>query len=102
MKDKRIKLQTEQEAREFVEYLIKESKRLVRRFEKNTADNNQASEALIAYITKYPELFFGDREMIENDMFKWALKENIKATQKLLDTIQEKEDEIGFPVIHKY
>ena len=97
-----IATSTEQEVEAFLEHLIQEAEKIRRKLQNTNSGNNQRAEVLIKYIQKYPELFMGNIEYIERDMLKWALRKHIDTMQALLAAIQECEDELGLPIIHKY
>jgi len=100
--DENIKECTEQEAKAFIKDLVKRSKGIYRKFANAAFDNIERAKAFAAYIEKYPGLFADHLDYVECDFFKWTLRESITQTQLLLDKIQQTEDELGLPVIHKY
>jgi len=93
---------TVQEVEQWLKNLIKQSKKIYRKFGGAAYDNIERAKAFIMYIEKYPELFADNSDYVELDFFKRVLRESITQTQSLLDKIQETEDKIGMPVINKY
>ena len=75
--------------------------RLFDRHSKYRTDNNQTVDGLLIFLDKYPELFAGEYEKINRDMIKWALGENIKKNQELIDKIQEIEKRFNLETHHE-
>ena len=93
---------TQEEIDEFIEHLNKEC---VSTF-KQVSKHIDKGENIIGYLTHLakhqPDILFDNVDPQNYDILKWALCEYVVKAKQLLDTLQEKEDEVGFPIIHKY
>jgi hypothetical protein len=82
--------------------IMKKVQRLFNRQSKNMTDNNQTTDGLLLFLDAYPELFADKYGMINRDMIKWALHENIKKNRELIDKIQEIEKELNLEIHHEW
>ena len=100
---KDIKKWTEQEASDYMQSIVDSSHILRGRFTKHLEKSGELMGAISAVAEKYPTFFYaGMDSVLDNDMFKFLLHEDIKKKQALLDLLQTQEDNEQFPVIHKY
>jgi len=93
---------TQEELEALFKHLNKECKSTFRQ----TFKYFDKAEQTICYLTHLakhqPDILFDNIDELNYDIFKWTLTEHIVKAKKLLDTLQEKEDEVNFPVKHKY
>ena len=100
---KDLKQWTEDEAGAYMQSIVDSSEVLRRRFEKHLSKSDELIGAIAVTVDKYPVFFYAGMDSeIENDMFKFLISEDIKKKQALLHLLELKEDEVGFPYIHKY
>ena len=92
----------EQDFEQWRKSLMKKVQRLFNRQSKYMTDNNQTTEGLLLFLGKYPELFADEYGVINRDIIKWALAENIKKNRALIDKIQEIEKELNLEIHHKW
>lgn len=67
---------------------------------KNIGYNNGLIENTIVFIKNEPMIFAFSQDPENRNFLKWALNENIKHNQQLLDTIAEIETEYELPTEH--
>jgi len=100
-----FKTADEMSQEEIEDYISELNKQCVKTF-KQVFRNIDKGEDLIGFLTHLakhqPTILFDNIDELNYDIFKWTLAENIVKTKTLLDVLQEKEDEVNFPVKHKY
>jgi len=82
----------------YVNGLIKQAHKLFSRQRKYMADNNETTNGLLEFLDKCPDYFSMGFSVGDRDMIKWALSENIKQNQLLIDKIKAVETELGLPL----
>lgn len=92
----------EKEYFDYLRKIIKQARKLFTRQQRYMTDNNDTANALLLFLKEYPDLFANGFGITERDMIKWALGENIKHTQLLIDKITELETELGLPLEYDY
>jgi len=93
---------SQQEIEQQVKSLYKHCSKTVTQIFKNLDKGDELLEFLTHLVKHQTEIFYDNIDEINYDIFKWSICEHIAKAKTLLDTLQEKEDEIGFPIIHKY
>ena len=93
---------SQDEIEQQVKNLYKHCSKTITQIFKNLDKGDELLEFMTHLAKHQTEIFYDNLDETNYDIFKWSLAEHIKKTQTLLDTLQEKEDEIGFPIIHKY
>ncbi|MCL2851123.1 MAG: hypothetical protein FWE01_02050 [Firmicutes bacterium] len=99
---KPIEEMTEGEMSAYIQGLVKSATKLQRKLSKNIDTNDDILEALTKYVDVHPELFFANTDPLNHDIFKWVLVEHRKRITALLETLQVKEDDIGYPAHYEY
>ena len=93
-------------SREELEALLKHLNKECKSTFKQTFKYFDKSEETIGYLTHLakhqPDILFDNIDEQNYDILKWSIVEQINELKQLLDTLQEKEDELDFPIIRKY
>ena len=89
------------EFRKYVNDLTKKSRKLFNKHAFHIGYNNEIVDCLIAFLEKHPIIFAANYDITERDMIKWALSENIKQNQRMIDKIKEVETNFDLPLEYK-
>ena len=63
---------------------------------------NDYIDMLLIFLEKHPEMFAENSHEISRDMTKWALSTHMDKCRKLIDRIQEIEDDLKLDMHHKW
>jgi hypothetical protein len=91
---------TEKDIEKYFDTIAKHLSKLVNRIHNNMSDNNQSIDFLIEQLSQEPNplIFALSGEIGTRKFLKWALAENIKRNQALIDKITEIEKARDLPL----
>ena len=67
-----------------------------------THKTNDYIDMLLIFLEKHPEMFAENSHEISRDMTKWALSTHMDKCRKLIDRIQEIEDDLKLDMHHRW
>jgi len=90
--------QEEKEIAKYFDTMAKHLYKLTTRISKNMGDNNQSIDFLLEHLDSEPLVFALSSEIGARKFFKWALADNIKRNQALIDKITKIEQKHNLPL----